>query len=367
MQNVVNEFYNGTGLLSYGAYFNMCIGGRGIGKTFFWKKFCLTKWLKSGQEFVYLRRTQTELDEIDKEKFFTIELLTQAFKNFELVDIKVTRKGTDISFKCDNKEHKLDVDTNIISITARRITINGSILAYMKALSTWVKLKGSEYDNVFTILFDEVLIDIASSNKLYLPNEYDALIQLISSVFRNRTNVRIILLSNATNYNNPYFNHFNFLGDNGKRFWTLKKDKHVFGVIEFPPNIVLTKENNLDFYFLSENTQVFESNINNTFQLKNDGNIGKLKGEKTRLYAIYNNGLCMTLFNVDGLFYVAKGYDKNLPVYTFNIKNVDYGYIFLARNDPIPKHIRSCFYHNKIYYEDMQVKIVFCDAIRNII
>lgn len=370
--NNVYDYYDGTGLLSRNAYFNMCIGGRNIGKTFFFKRHFIKQWLKFGKEFIYLRRTETELEKIDKEKFFPMDLLKMVFDNFKLDNIKLIKGVCEITFNCDNIEHNLNKSINSMKISSSKILINGEIVCYMKALSTWVKLKGSEYDNVWFIVFDEVLIDMSSHTKSYLPNEYNGLIQLLTSVFRRRKNRQVFLLSNATDYNNPYFNHFNFTGNNNKRFWKLKDElpngkKHTFGYIEFPENIGITAEDDPDYYLLSKNTDVFESNVNNTFQRTLSNNIGKLKGVKIRLYNIFASGCILGVYSCNNLLYISKMFDKNEAVFSFNIKDVDFGITVLEKQHPYAKGIKKCFYNNKLWYESNDCRILFTRVIEKII
>ena len=76
-------YYNGTELLTKYALFKMCIGGRGIGKTYFFKKFVIDKAIKSkGKEtFIYLRRYKAEMLGKDMEKFCA--QVQQEFPNIE--------------------------------------------------------------------------------------------------------------------------------------------------------------------------------------------------------------------------------------------------------------------------------------------
>lgn len=358
-----NGFYDGRKAKSYNPYLLMSIGGRGIGKTFWYKTMFMYDFLSKKEQWIYIRRTQTELDEIDKESFVTEKTFKMLFYDYEFLERKTSKNGTLLRFMGDGEEFKVE-------FSSRNMLVNNDICCYMKALSTWGKLKGSEYDRVERILFDEVLIDISRKNAYYLPNEIDALVQLIKSVERDR-HIDIVLLSNATNYNNIYFNHFGFYGDNSKRFWYLanKVNKNARGIlIEFPKNKKITIEDDPDFYSLSIGTKVFESNVNNEFQQKTGiNNIAKLKGKKVRLYSIYYDGMFMTVYNCGGVFYVAKGYDKNLVSYTFDINEVENGHIYLSRSDAISQHIRRNFYNNQIIYEDMTTKISFNQAVKGVL
>ena len=55
-------FYDFNKLLSYNALLNFVIGERGVGKSFGAKKFVISDYLKNENEFVYIRRYKTELD-----------------------------------------------------------------------------------------------------------------------------------------------------------------------------------------------------------------------------------------------------------------------------------------------------------------
>lgn len=360
------EFYNIQKLLSYNSILNLVIGGRGIGKTFASKKFCLERFLKYKEQSIYLRRRETELQELDKEKFFTTELLSQVFDGFELLENKTSRGGSTIKFKYNGANEE-----QVFHLNSRRITLNKEVVFYLKALSTGIKLKGSEYDEVNTILFDEFLIDENDRNLRYLPNETEILFNFLSSVFRLRTNVRVLMLANATNINNPYFNYlrFNYNENNLKRYNYIKR---YGAVIEFPPNKVFdTKKDNFNdnpFYKLIRDSKTFESNVNNKFHIKNDGNLKKIKEGKTRLYQIMVDiDKIFTIYSYDGIMYVEEGFDVNDKTFTFDIDLIEQDTIYLERSSPISRYIRNKFYSNQIYYSSIDVKFNFQYAIQRII
>lgn len=349
-------YYNGGKASDYDAFITMCVGGRGIGKTFYYKTMLTYEYLTKKSQWMYLRRTQTELDEIDKESFVTEKTWEIIFYEYEIIEQKTNKLGTTILLEGDGEQYE-------IMYSSRNMLINKRICCYMKSLSTWAKLKGSEYDKVNNILFDEVLIDL-SSNRNYLPNEVEALIQLVVSVFRNRQNVKLYLLSNATNFNNPYFNYFEFRGDNNKRYWFLRNQRVL---IEFPEDSRMTQELNPNLYAFAKKSKVFASNVHNEFQEKLTGNIGKIKGNKSRLYSLYCEGNYITAYSTDKGLYMAAGHDCNLATYTFNIKEVERGHIFLNRGDAIPRHIRSNFYVNNIWYDTTETKNAFLNTIQGIL
>lgn len=58
-------WYNPHELLSHNCLFNFVVGNRGAGKTYgVAKKWAIKTFLKTGKQFIYLRRYKTELDDI---------------------------------------------------------------------------------------------------------------------------------------------------------------------------------------------------------------------------------------------------------------------------------------------------------------
>lgn len=357
---MVKEYYSPQKMLSYNQYLNFIIGGRGIGKTFSMKKHLFKAFLTKGTPFIYLRRNKSELDRIDKDKFFTIGLLKQLFKDFEIIDSHASRVHAKIEFSYK------DNPKNVLYITGTKITLNGKIVCYLKSLSTWLDLKGSEYDDVYSIMFDEVLID-TTARKNYLKNEVESLLQFIFSVFRDRKNCHVYLLSNASNFNNPYFSYLDFYNmDNNKRFYNLKSKATL---IEFPPNSAFESEEDKEngFYKLLKGSSIYGSVVNNSFQIKQDGNIMKIRGEKIRLYSFYLNGTFLTAYYVDNVVYIAKGFDKNLTAYCLSLDEVENGFNYLAKNSNVAKNIKRNYLNNILTYEDMETKMKFNEVIKHVI
>ena len=357
----IEKWYNPQKMLSYNQYLNFVIGGRGIGKTFSMKKYLLKRFIEKGEQFIYLRRNKSELDRIDKDKFFTTELLSQVFTNFKILESDASKIHTKIIFSCDN----MDKEENTLILSTTKIVLNGKIVCYLKSLSTWVDLKGSEYDEVMSILYDEVLIDPASK-KRYLDNEVNALLNFIFSVFRRRDGCHAYLLSNACNFNNPYFAFLKFYNDTGKRFYNLKS---YATLLEFPPHSAFTSEEEKEtgFFKLLSKSNIYESVANNEFQIKNDKNISKIKGLKSRLYSFYVNDSYLTGYYIDNMVYIAKGYDKNLSAYCLEPIQVEDGYIFLNKNSPLGKTLKKLYLQNMFIYEDLESKNNFMEVISHVI
>lgn len=57
----MKKFYDGGNAISYNALFSFIIGGRSIGKTYYYKRKAIKDFLKKKKQFIYLRRYKEEL------------------------------------------------------------------------------------------------------------------------------------------------------------------------------------------------------------------------------------------------------------------------------------------------------------------
>lgn len=145
------------------------------GKTYGASKYVIKKFLKTGEQFAYIRRYKSELKK-SVPTFFDSLIKNNEFDN----NFKV--KGNE--FYCDDQ-----------------------VCGYAMTLSTSQDLKSSNFSNVTTIIFDEFIIE-EGNKKFYLNNEVVVFLNLIETIARLR-DVRIIMLGNPANiYTNPYFLYF---------------------------------------------------------------------------------------------------------------------------------------------------------------
>lgn len=73
-------------------------------------------------------------------------------------------------------------------------------MGYSLAINQSDRIKGSQFPKVTTILFEEFM----SQSATYLPDEVNLFLQVVSTIVRGRTNVRVYLLGNAISKHSPY-------------------------------------------------------------------------------------------------------------------------------------------------------------------
>lgn len=166
-------WYNFDRINSYNSLFHFVLTNRGFGKSYGAKKRCIDRFLKYGEQFIYVRRYKTELKKI--------------YKYFE--DIQDQYKGHEFQVK------------------GRTFYIDGKVCGYAIPLSTSLIEKSNPYPKVCTIIYDEFIID--KGHLRYLENEVEVMLELVSTICRTRDNVRVYFLANNVSEVNPYFTYFN--------------------------------------------------------------------------------------------------------------------------------------------------------------
>lgn len=154
-------------------FFYIFIGGRGVGKTY----SALRESVKRNYRFMYVRRTQTEIENCCND-------LGNPFKKL-------------------NKDFNWNVTVKPVKDIIGIYNDDMELIGYSSALSTFGKLRGVDFEDVEYIIFDE-FINISNINTL--KNEFFTLCNMIETINRNREmlgqeSIKVILISNANTIN----------------------------------------------------------------------------------------------------------------------------------------------------------------------
>ena len=170
---------------SQGAVFNMIVGARGTGKTYgLMKKKVLEK-----KPFIYLRRLKTQLDQC--------------------------AKGDGNPFKKINTDLGMTITpyaagSNVIFTDGGR---NGNIVAIGMALSVVANMRGMDFSDMDTIIYDEA---VGNTGEREVKDEFTVFLNFYETVNRNRElenlpPVKVYLLGNANKLSNPYYTGWHFM------------------------------------------------------------------------------------------------------------------------------------------------------------
>ena len=324
-------WYDKAQLLSHNKIMNMVLSNRGGGKTFHFTRWGIDDFKKNGAQCVWVRRYQTEIDEmLLNGKFF--DAVRPFYPNDEL-----------------------KVEGNLGYV-------NGEVAFYFIALSTSRQLKSNNYPMVNKIVFDEFIID--KGRVTYLKAEVEVFLDLYETVARMRDNVRAVLLANSITVVNPYFLFWNIKPNPNKRF-TVQGQVCVefFTDAEF-----IEQKKKTRFGQLVADTRYGDYAIDNKWLLDTDTFIeSKTPGAEFMMGMKYNG--VMYGFWIDykvGLIFVNKKYDPS-----------SYRLFCLTKDDHDPnllliktlndsrrvKQLVYAFRNGLLRFEDMQVKNQFYEFI----
>lgn len=278
-----NIYYNYDRLFSYNFLIAFVIGERGVGKSFNAKVAVLNKFLKTGEQFIYIRRYKTELDTA----LATFWNDLQGNGYFEDYRLEVRKSKMLTEFKC-----------------------NGKVCGYAVPLSTANILKSTAFPNVSTIVFDEFLLDNAGTYR-YLKNEVTLLLDVIETVFRLRDG-KTILLGNALNVHaSPYFAYWDLeLPNDGKEFRTYKDGAIVVNYIRNLEYREAKKKSR--FGKLIDGTEYGKYAIENQVLRENNSFIEKKPANSNFYGSLIINGFIIGIWNGrNGYLYLSEKYDPN--------------------------------------------------------
>lgn len=193
------KYYDWNNTLSYDADVTMVVGGRGIGKTYGARLQFVRDYLKNESRFVELVRNKSDLPG------FVNGYFSRIISNNEFPDYIFNAEGgvAYIAKKLSKKEKN------------KNLKPKWEVMGYFLPLSKAQKVKRNTYDNVKRIMLDEAIIDKRlSPYDRYLPNEVGILASLVDTTSREipgtpkKKRPRVILLGNAVDLVNPYFQRY---------------------------------------------------------------------------------------------------------------------------------------------------------------
>ena len=326
-------WYDKQQLLSYNKIFNFVLSNRGGGKTFHFTRWAIDDFLKNKKECVWVRRYQTEIDEMNRTgKFF------DAVREYY-----------------PETEFKIDGNTGLI---------NGEVAIHFVALSTSRQLKSNNFPRVNKIVFDEFIID--KGRITYIKNEVEVFLDLFETVDRMRDTTRAILLANSVSVVNPYFTFFRVRPNPQKRF-----NVYPTGIcIEFftDKEFVAAKKQTR-FGKLINGTRYADFAIDNKWLNDNDTFIEqKPKNGSTFMMGLKYQGQMFGFWvNYDkGYIYVNRQYDPSwLHLYALT-KDDHEPNLLLIKNLRDSRHMQMVMYayqNSLLRFEDMEVKSIMYEIL----
>lgn len=170
------------------AHYYLAIGERSNGKTYSSLKLAIENYFERGEQFAYLRRFAEDIRPKNLSNLMAGHVENQLI--FKLSKGKYTTVNYTRGrfYACNFNE-----DT-------RQLEMDLEPMGFAFDINSMEHHKSTSYPKVTTIIFDEFL-----SRQGYLTNEFSLFTNTLSTIIRNRNNVKVFMLANTVNKYCPYF------------------------------------------------------------------------------------------------------------------------------------------------------------------
>lgn len=326
-------WFNGYGVLSYNCLFNFVQSMRGPGKTYWFKTWAISDFLKTGRQFIYLRRYKTEIKEARKD--FCVQIAN------EFPDHELSLKG----------------DT---------VLVDDKPAGRLMALSTNLTQKSGNFQRISKINYDEFTLPRGSYH--YLSGEVDQFLSLYDSINRIRDpRDEVIVFFTANNMGfNPYFDYYKISFKAGQNICRPKTD--VFALLWDNPEYVKYRQNTR-FGKLIEGTSYGDHATHGEVYDKDDLMI-KVRPKDSIFW--YNLYVCKQTYGVWGslseqVLVVSKTFDPCGRTFALSRPDVAGGTVLALPRDRRLDSLRLNYKNGLIYYETPQIKNVVAPAIARLV
>lgn len=184
------KYYSLTNIMKENATYNLIIGERSNGKTYSVEDYALKDFCKSGytNQFAIIRRWGDDFKGKRGQQMFdalVTNRLVEKYTNGEWNSIKYRASQWFLS----KYDPVLDKDVTM-----------GKPFAFGFSLNAVEHDKSTSYPNVKNVLFDEFL-----TRTVYLNDEFILFMNTLSTIIRERDDVKIFMCGNTVNKYSPYF------------------------------------------------------------------------------------------------------------------------------------------------------------------
>lgn len=285
---------------SYGMPFNFVVGGRATGKTY----TSLKTMVEDDTMFMFMRRTQTQADIINKPEFSPFKPINR--DNGWNIGAKAISPYNSAFYNMEECEGKN--------------TPSGSPIGYTCALSTISNMRGFDASDVDVLIYDEF---IPEKHERPLKNEAVALFNAYETINRNRElngepPLQLIALANANDLANPVFMS---LGIVRKAHEMRKRGQEVsimrergIGLFILNDSPISQAKRETALYKLTRNTEFSAMSIENDFVRENSAVIRSRNiAEYVPLVAV--GEICLYSHKSKCMYYVSQHISGSPPYF----------------------------------------------------
>ena len=351
------KYYSLNKINKKNATYNVIFGERSNGKTYATLKQVLENYFNDGSQFAYIRRWSVDVQPKRMNNLFNSIIEDGYLEKLSGGKFTAIFYRTGRFYLCTYNDK------------GKPIYNEEDIIGYAFSLSENEHNKANSYPRVTTIIFDEFL-----TNKIYLPDEFILFMNTVSTIVRQRTNVKIYMLGNTVNKYCPYFKEMGLTNILTMKQGTI--DLYTYGetklkvAVEYADSKKKFKKNN--FYFAFNNPKLkmitggaWELNIYPHAPVK-----WKPKNIMFTYFIDFNDSIYQCeIINKDANVFTyihekttpIKNPDKDI-IYTLDYNpKINYNVNILKPLNDYQNKITWFYTHDRVYYQNNNVG----DAINN--
>lgn len=181
------KYYSLKNILSRNALYNVIFGERSNGKTYSVLQYAIQSYAKTGKQLAILRRWSEDF--VGKRG----QTMFDSLVNNDEVSKATKGEWTGVYYY-SSRWYFCKYDEKGIRV------LDSTPFAYGFSITSQEHDKSTSYPNVTTVLFDEFI-----GREAYLPDEFVLFCNTLSTIIRERTDVKIFMLGNTVNKYCPYF------------------------------------------------------------------------------------------------------------------------------------------------------------------
>ena len=235
------KYYSLNKINKKNATYNVIFGERSNGKTYATLKQALENYFDNGSQFAYIRRWSVDVQPKRMNNLFNAIIEEGYLEKLSGGKFTAIFYRTGRFYLCTYNDK------------GKPIYNEGDVIGYAFSLSENEHNKANSYPRVTNIIFDEFL-----TNKIYLPDEFILFMNTVSTIVRQRTNVKIYMLGNTVNKFCPYFKEMGLTNILSMKQGSI--DLYTYGesklkvAVEYADSKKKFKKNN--FYFAFNNPKL---------------------------------------------------------------------------------------------------------------